>query len=92
MEGIKLIVFCCILLKFTKSAPISTSKELIQKLEAQIEELTETLEELKRENFNHAKRQAVACILNGNGEFNTRGYSLYKDRKISSSNGIDGIA
>ena len=60
MEGIKLIVFCFFLLKFTRSADISKSKELIQKLKGQIEELTETLEQLKRENFGHAKQQAIA--------------------------------
>ena len=72
MEGIKFIVFCCFLLKIVSSAPISTgvstSKELIQKLEEQVEELTETLKLLKRENHSLTKRQAIACILNGNGE------------------------
>ena len=68
MEGIKLSVFLIcftFVLNLTSSASIPTSKELIEKLEEQVEELTETLKLLKQES--HAKRQVTTCILNENG-------------------------
>ena len=68
MEGIKLSVFLIcftFVLKLTSSASIPTSKELIEKLEERVEELTETLKLLKQES--HAKRQVTTCILNENG-------------------------
>ena len=70
MEGIKFAVYltCCgILLTATLSASLPTSKELIQKLEERVEELTETLDLLK-ESHAHAKRQTTTCILNENGK------------------------
>jgi len=59
------VLICYLLLKFTLSAPV-TSKELVQKLEERVEELTEILKLLKSETFHHTKRQATTCILNGN--------------------------
>ena len=71
MDGIKCAVFlicCSFLLEVTLSASIPTSKELIQKLEERVEELTETLKLLKKESFSHTKRQATTgCTLNENG-------------------------
>ena len=70
MERIKFAVYltcCSILLTATLSASLPTSKELIQKLEERVEELTETLNLLK-ESHAHAKRQTTTCILNENGK------------------------
>ena len=79
MEGIKFAVYltcCSILLTATLSASLPTSKELIQKLEEWVEELTETLNLLK-ESHAHAKRQTTTCILNENGKLKLSTMYLY---------------
>ena len=71
MEGSKLVVFliiCCLLLKVSFSAPVPTKKARLQKLEEQVEELTERLKLLKEESHHYTKRQATSggSILNEN--------------------------
>ena len=73
MEGNKLIAFliCCLLLKVSLSAPIPTNKDRLQKLEEQVEELTERLKLLKEESHHYTKRQAASndSVLNENRKF-----------------------
>ena len=70
MEGSKLVVFliCCLLLKVSFSAPVPTKKERLEKLEEQVEELTERLKFLKEESHHYTKRQATSggSVLNEN--------------------------
>ena len=58
-------------MKVTFTAPIGTTDERMQELEARVEELTEKLKSLEEESIHHAKRQAASsqgAVLNENSK------------------------
>ena len=70
MAGIKIASFliCCFLLRISLAAPIVANNERIQKLEEQVEELTEKLNFLEEQSLHHTKRQTEVSgtVLNEN--------------------------
>ena len=58
-------------MKVTFTAPIGTTDERMQELEARVEELTEKLKSLEEESIHHAKRQAASsgAVLNENSKW-----------------------